>query len=100
MSLEFVTDYMQNRIKTHAPLPKIIKFDFGADGTVIIDGVAVPPVVHNTDTAADFTVKTNVDLFKKIIEKTQNPMTAFALGKIKVEGDMALGAKLGEILGL
>jgi putative sterol carrier protein len=100
MSLEFVTDYMQNRIKVKAPLPKVIKFDFAADGVVIIDGTATPPVVGNTDAKADFTVKTNVELFKKIIEKTQNPMTAFALGKIKVEGDMALGAKLGEILGL
>jgi putative sterol carrier protein len=100
MSLEFVTEYMQNRIKDHAPLPKIIKFDFAEDGIVIIDGTAVPPVVHNANTIADFTVKTNVDLFKKIIEKAQNPMTAFALGKIKVEGDMALGAKLGVILGL
>jgi putative sterol carrier protein len=100
MSLEFVTEYMQNRIKTNAPLPKVIKFDFGADGVVVIDGVSVPPVVHNSDALADFTVKTNVDLFKKVIEKTQNPMTAFALGKIKVEGDMAVATKLGEILGL
>ncbi len=100
MSLEFVTDYMTKQIATKTPLPKIIKFDFASDGVVVIDGVATPPVVHNNDTTADFTVKTNMDIFKKILDKTQNPMTAFALGKIKVEGDMTIGAKLGEILGL
>ncbi len=99
MSLEKITDEIRGRVGAHSPISAIIKFDFGEDGVVRIDGKSSPTVVDNADTEADCTVKTSMENFIKIAEGDLNPQMAFMTGKLRVEGDMSLAMQLGSILG-
>ncbi|UTW54862.1 SCP2 sterol-binding domain-containing protein [Kordiimonas sp. SCSIO 12610] len=99
MTLEKITNEMRSRVGAHSPISAIIKFDFGDDGVVRVDGKASPTVVDNENSDADCTVKVSMENFIKIAEGDLNPQMAFMTGKIKVEGDMSLAMQLGSILG-
>ncbi|MFC3052437.1 SCP2 sterol-binding domain-containing protein [Kordiimonas pumila] len=99
MTLEKITEEMRNRIGAHSPLSAIIKFNFGDEGVVRIDGKASPTVVDNADTEADCTITVTKDNFLQIVEGDLNPQMAFMTGKLRVEGDMSLAMQLGSILG-
>jgi len=98
MTLEKITEEMRGRVGSHSPLSAIIKFDFGDDGIVRIDGKASPTVIDNDDSEADCTVKVTMDNFIQIAEGNLNPQMAFMTGKLRVEGDMSLAMQLGSIL--
>jgi len=98
MTLEKITEEMRTRVGAHSPLSAIIKFDFGDDGIVRIDGKASPTVIDNDDSDADCTVKVTMDNFIQIAEGNLNPQMAFMTGKLRVEGDMSLAMQLGSIL--
>ena len=98
MSLEKITTEFKERVGAHSPLDKIIKFDFGDDGCVRVDGAVSPTVVDNVDSEADCTIKVTMDDFKAIASGEQNPQMAFMMGKLKVEGDMSLAMQLGTLL--
>ena len=99
MSLDTITDEMRTRIGSHSPIAAIIKFDFGDDGVVRVDGKASPTVVDNENSDADCTIKVTMDDFKSIASGDLNPQMAFMSGKLRVEGDMSLAMQLGSILG-
>lgn len=99
MSLDKITEEIRSRVGAHSPIEAIIKFDFGDDGIVRIDGKASPTVVDNEDSDADCTVKVTMENFVKIAEGDLNPQMAFMTGKLRVEGDMSLAMQLGSILG-
>ena len=75
-----------------------MKFDFGDDGVVRVDGKSTPTVVDNEDRDADCTVKVTMDDFIQIAQGTINPQMAFMTGKLRVEGDVSLAMQLGAIL--
>jgi putative sterol carrier protein len=99
MSLEDITSTMKTRVGDDCGIPKVIKFDFGADGIVRIDGVSKPNTVDNADSAADCTIKVTMADFMEIAAGKQNPQMAFMMGKLKVDGDMSVALQLGKILG-
>ncbi|WCL54998.1 SCP2 sterol-binding domain-containing protein [Gimibacter soli] len=99
MTLEQITDNIRGKVGSHSPLAAIIKFDFGDDGVVRIDGKASPTVVDNANSEADCTVKVSKENFMQIADGSLNPQMAFMMGKLRVEGDMSLALQLGSILG-
>lgn len=99
MSLDTITDELRGRVGDHSPISAIIKFDFGDDGVIRIDGKASPTVVDNDDSDADCTIKVALDTFQEIASGSLNPQMAFMTGKLRVEGDMSLAMQLGSILG-
>ncbi len=99
MSLEKITEEMRSRVGAHSPIQKVIKFDFGDDGIVRIDGVSSPTVIDNDGTDADCTVKVSMENFIQIAEGNLNAQMAFMTGKLRVEGDMSIAMQLGSILG-
>jgi putative sterol carrier protein len=46
---------------------------------------------------ADVTIRGSQETFEKIVRGTQNPMTAYMTGKIKVNGDMGAALKLQKL---
>lgn len=98
MALDTITNEFRERIGAHSPISAIIKFDFGDDGIVRIDGKSTPAVVDNADSDADCTIKVTMSDFQSIADGSLNPQMAFMTGKLKVEGDMSLAMQLGTIL--
>ena len=98
MTLEEITEGIRGRVGTRSPIPAIVKFDFGDDGVVRVDGKSTPTVVDNEDREADCTVKVIMDDFVQIAQGTINPQMAFMTGKLRVEGDVSLAMQLGAIL--
>ncbi len=74
---------------------RTIKFDFGDDGIIMLDGVN--QTVNQSDGAAETTIRMSLDNFKKLSQGQLNPTMAFMTGKIKIEGDMGLAMQLQSV---
>lgn len=77
------------------PLDDSLKFDCGPDGCISL----IKDQAILADENTDCTIKISAPNLEKLIAGKLNPMTAFAMGKIKVSGDMSVAMKLGNLLG-
>ena len=76
---------------------KRVKIDFGADqGAVMLDGVGQQ--VSEEDGAADTTILVGWDDWQQLAAGQLDGMTAFMMGKLKVEGDMSNAMQLQGVL--
>ncbi len=75
---------------------KRVKIDFGDQGSVMLDGAAQQ--VNEDDGAADTTIKVSWDDWQQMAAGTLDGMTAFMMGKLKVEGDMSNAMQLQGVL--
>ena len=98
MSLADVTSKLQSRIGDASGLDAAVKFDFGDDGLLHIDGTNQPYQVSNDDKDADTTITMSLDDFKEMAAGDLDPTTAFMMGKIKVSGDMTVAMKLSSVI--
>ena len=71
-----------------------LKFDCGTDGVIVLaDGTAT-----GVDQDTDCTLKLSSDNLVKLLSGKLNPMTALALGKIKISGNPSVALKLKDLL--
>jgi putative sterol carrier protein len=75
---------------------KRVKLDFGGEGTILMDGAANQ--VSEDDGVADTTIKVSWDDWQKLAAGEMDGMTAFMMGKLKVEGDMSNAMQLQGVL--
>ena len=75
---------------------KRVKIDFGDQGVVMLDGAAQQ--VTEDDGAADTTIKVGWDDWQQMAAGQLDGMTAFMMGKLKVEGDMSNAMQLQGVL--
>jgi putative sterol carrier protein len=75
------------------------RFDIEGAGSwrVAVDDGAV--AVNEGDGTADCIISGPEDLFLRIVRGEQNPMGAFLMGKIRVEGDTGLAMRLKDLFG-
>jgi len=70
-----------------------IKFQF-EEGVIYLDDTTSPTQVSNDDQPADCTIRLSLSNFDKLMSGEMNAMGAFMMGKLKVDGDMAVAMKL------
>ena len=75
---------------------KRVKIDFGGEGVAMLDGVANQ--VTEEDGTADTTIKVGWDDWQQMAAGQLDGMTAFMMGKLKVEGDMSNAMQLQGVL--
>ena len=75
---------------------KRVKLDFGDQGAVMLDGAANQ--VSEDDGAADTTIRVGWDDWQQLAAGQLDGMTAFMMGKLKVEGDMSNAMQLQGVL--
>ncbi|HEY0113970.1 MAG TPA: SCP2 sterol-binding domain-containing protein [Allosphingosinicella sp.] len=76
---------------------KRVKLDFGGEeGVVMLDGAAQQ--VTETDGPADTTIKVSWEDWQAMSDGKLDGMTAFMMGKLKVEGDMSNAMQLQGVL--
>ncbi|MCB1555836.1 MAG: SCP2 sterol-binding domain-containing protein [Alphaproteobacteria bacterium] len=98
MSLESLSRRIEEKMKLAPPVSASVKFDFGDDGVIFIDGTQTPPVLSHDDEDADCTLVCSAETFEKILDGVQDPNIAFMMGKLKVKGSIGLAMKLNAIL--
>lgn len=76
------------------PLDSSLSFDCGDDGILRLEGGEVGP----SSEPSDCTIRISQPNLAKLVQGQLNPMTAFAMGKLKVSGDMSIALKLGQLL--
>jgi putative sterol carrier protein len=99
MTLDEVTARMRGRVGEDSGLGAKVKFDFGADGVILLDATQTPNVVSNEDAEADCTIRISLDDFVEMGAGELSPAMAFMMGKLKVDGDLGLAMKLQGLLG-
>jgi len=79
---------------------KRVKIDFGGDqGAVLLDGTANQVSDIESDAnMADTTIKVSWDDWQQMADGQLDGMTAFMMGKLKVEGDMSNAMQLQGVL--
>ena len=79
---------------------KKVKIDFGGDhGAILLDGAAqqvsdIPSDIN----AADTTIRVGWDDWQQLASGQLDGMTAFMMGKLRVEGDMSNAMQLQGVL--
>lgn len=76
---------------------KRVKIDFGdPEGAIMLDGVAQQVTEENG--TADTTIRVGWDDWQQLAAGQLDGMTAFMMGKLKVEGDMSNAMQLQGVL--
>lgn len=93
MTLDQIADAIRSGL-ARKPLDQSLCFDCGEDGRLRLEGTSVQ---HSSE-PADCTIKMSLPNLAKLVQGNLNPMTAFAMGKLKVSGDMSVALKLNQLL--
>lgn len=80
-------------------LSAIVKFDLGDEGQWLVDARQAIPSLSQDDGDADCTISTSQENLLKLLEGRLDPMLAYTLGKLKVQGAMGVAMKLVAALG-
>lgn len=98
MTLQTIIDGLKDKIGDDCGLGAVVKFDFGDQGSVILDATQIPNVVSTDGADPDCTMVISIEDFMAMAEGSLDGVSAFMTGRLKVKGEMGLAMKLGAIL--
>ncbi len=99
MTLQELTTRVCTAVGEESGLKAKVKFNFGADGFIFIDGVAKPNQVSNENAESDITITVSMENFRKIIDKELRPQVALMTGRMRLKGDMRIALRLDKVFG-
>jgi putative sterol carrier protein len=99
MTLAELTERVRNAVGAESGLDATIKFDFGEEGIIYIDGLSKPNAVNNEDKDSKITIKVSRENFEKIIDDKLNPKIALMTGRMRLRGDIRIAMRLDKVFG-
>lgn len=93
MPLTPIAEKIERGLKKR-PFAESLKLDCGDDGVIVLQDGALSR--DDADTAC--TISMTRDNLEKLMAGNLNPVSAFAMGKIKVTGDLSIAMRLGQLL--
>jgi putative sterol carrier protein len=101
MAIEDIQDALSSRFGAAAPMGKVVRFDFGADGALAVDGTGGANVVAPASGggAADCTLVIAASDMERVLDGSLDPTSAFMSGRLKIQGDMGVAMQLAAALG-
>lgn len=100
MTLEELTSRVRASVGEESGLKARVKFNFGSDGFIFIDGLSKPNHVSNEDAESDITITVSMENFRKIIDKQLRPQIALMTGRMRLRGDMRIALRLNPVFGI
>ncbi|MCW2236634.1 SCP2 sterol-binding domain-containing protein [Azospirillum canadense] len=92
---------LQARSTSFRGLKANVRFAMEDDAVVRVDARETPVAIRREDGAAedaDCTIRISGENLKKLMDGRLNPMLAFTMGKLKVDGSMGVAMKLAQLL--
>ncbi|MGQ9367238.1 SCP2 sterol-binding domain-containing protein [Azospirillum sp. ST 5-10] len=90
---------MQARSTELRGLNARVRFVLGGPGeTILVDARSTPVAVTRADGEADCTLRLSPENLAKLMDGRLNPMLAYSMGKLKVEGSPGVAMKLASLL--
>jgi putative sterol carrier protein len=98
--LDSLTQRVRSAVGEESGLDARIKFNFGNDGFLFIDGKSQPNQVSNADAPSDIALTVSIENFQRIIDKQLNPKFALMTGRMRLKGDIRIAIRLDKVFGL
>jgi putative sterol carrier protein len=95
---EYIAGELGRHLATEPGLDKVLKFDLGPDGVVVVDGSKKPNKVSNSDRAADCTMGMVGEGLRKIVSGELDLSLGYLLYLRRLEGDRSLAMKIQPII--
>lgn len=98
MGIRDLTDTIRRKVGLDSKLGAVLKFDLGDEGVIVIHASTSPNRVSNEDSEAQCTVRMTTDDLDDMLRGKLEPMAAFGDGRLRLEGDMSVAMKLGDLV--
>ncbi|MCI4668866.1 MAG: SCP2 sterol-binding domain-containing protein [Bacteroidia bacterium] len=98
MTLESLIEKITQQAAAADSLGSTLKFDFGNDEIIYLDGSGEDNVVSTENKDADCVVEITKEDLGAMMTGDLNPMAAFMEQKLKVKGDMGVAMKLQSLI--
>jgi putative sterol carrier protein len=98
MTVETIAQTLESNLAAFAGLGAKVAFDLGEDGAITIDATTSPPALSTALDEADCTIRVSADNMAKLMDGSLNPMMAYTLGKLKIDGSMGIAMKVAALL--
>ena len=98
MSIEDIEKKLTEKLQIAPPLGAVLKFDFGDEGHLLLDGTESPPKISREEGEADTTLICTTETLKGIAKGTVDPTMAYMTGTLRVEGSIGYALKLASYL--
>jgi len=98
MTFEEIRDRFEEDAGKFNGLDATVKFDFKEDGFIILDASSSTPSISTEDESTDCTIAISLSNFEKLATGKLDPIMAFTLGKLKIQGSMGIAMKLTALM--
>lgn len=99
MNVSQLTDRVRSAVGAESGLDATIKFNFGDEGVIYIDGKSKPNAVTNENRDSQIVISFTPETLTRILDKQLNPKIALMTGKMKLRGDLRIAMRLDKVFG-